>query len=128
VHFRKPDVIHAGDLFFNGMYPFIDTSTGGSISGMIAAADRMLAMVKDDTRIIPGHGPLASRADLKTYRDMLATVRDRVTEHVKAGRTEEQTAAANPLADLDAKWGQGFLKPAQFLSIVYRDLSRAPGR
>ena len=74
VHFRKANVIHVGDLFFNGMYPFIDLSTGGSVAGMIAAADRMLAMAGESTRIIPGHGPLATKADLKAYRDMLATV------------------------------------------------------
>ena len=121
VHFRKANVIHAGDLFFNGMYPFIDLDTGGSVGGMIGGADRMLAIAGDQTRIIPGHGPLGNKADLKAYRDMLATARDRVAALVKAGKTLEQVTAAAPTAEFDAKWGQGFLKPAQFVAILYKD-------
>jgi glyoxylase-like metal-dependent hydrolase (beta-lactamase superfamily II) len=128
IHFRKANVLHGGDTFFNGMYPFIDLSTGGSVNGMIAAADRMLAIAGDGTRIIPGHGPLASKADLKAYRDMLATARDRVAALVKAGKTLEQVTAAKPLAELDAKWGQGFLKADPFVSILYKDLSRSTGK
>src|SRR5438093_457470 len=78
VQFRRANVIHGGYTFFNGMYPFIDLSSGGSVNGMIAAADRMLALAGDGTKIIPGHGPLGAKADLKAYRDMLATARDRV--------------------------------------------------
>ena len=128
VQFRKANVLHGGDTFFNGMYPFIDLSSGGSISGMIAAADRLLALAGDGTKIIPGHGPLATKADLKAYRDMLVTARDRVAALVKAGKTLEQTTAAKPLADLDAKWGQGFLKADPFVSILYKDLSRPAGK
>ena len=75
VHFRRADVIHMGDIHLNYMYPFIDSASGGSADGMIAAVDRALALATDRTRIIPGHGPLATKADLKAYRDMLATVR-----------------------------------------------------
>ncbi len=121
MHFRTANVIHAGDLFFNGLYPFIDLDTGGSVAGMIGAADRILAIADERTRIIPGHGPLGTRADLKAYRDMMATARDRVAALVKAGKTLEQVTAAAPTADLDAKWGQGFLKPAAFVSILYKD-------
>jgi glyoxylase-like metal-dependent hydrolase (beta-lactamase superfamily II) len=128
VHFRKANVIHGGDTFFNGMYPFIDLSTGGSVSGMIAAADRILALAVEGTKIIPGHGPLATKVELKAYRDMLATARDRVAALVKAGKTLEQTTAAKPLADLDAKWGQGFLKADAFVSILYKDAARAAGK
>ncbi|HEV7500975.1 MAG TPA: MBL fold metallo-hydrolase [Vicinamibacteria bacterium] len=127
VQFRKANVIHAGDLFFNGSYPFIDLSTGGSVDGMVAGADRMLAMSDDNTRIIPGHGPLGTKADLKAYRDMLATVRDRVAAQLKAGKTLEQVTASAPTAEFDAKWGQGFMKANLFLAILYKDLaSRAP--
>src|SRR5258706_1794856 len=126
--FRKANVLHGGDTFFNGMYPFIDLSSGGSVNGMIAAADRMLALAGEGTKIIPGHGPLGTKADLKAYRDMLATSRDRVAALVKAGQTLEQTTAAKPLAELDAKWGQGFLKADPFVSILYKDLSRPAGR
>jgi len=127
VQFRKANVLHGGDTFFNGMYPFIDLSSGGSVAGMIAAADRMLALANDATKIIPGHGPLATKADLKAYRDMLSTARDRVAALVKEGKPLEQVTAAKPLADLDAKWGQGFLKADPFVSILYKDLSRSTG-
>jgi cyclase len=124
VQFRKVDVIHTGDLFFNGLYPFIDVGNGGGIEGMIAAADRLLAEAKDTTKIIPGHGPLATKADLKAFRDMLAGVRDAVKRLVAAGKTLEQATAAKPTAAFDAKWGGGFIKPDRFVWLVYKDLSR----
>lgn len=123
IHFRKANVIHAGDLFFNGTYPFIDLSSGGSVDGMVAGADRMLAMADEKTRIIPGHGPLGNKADLKAYRDMLATVRDRVAAQVKAGKTLKQVTASAPTAEFDAKWGQGFMKADLFVAILYKDLA-----
>ncbi len=126
VHFHKANVIHAGDLFFNGLYPFIDLSTGGSLDGMIAAADRMLTIVDDKTKVIPGHGPLADRAALKDYRDMLAGIRDRVLPLVKAGKTLAQVQAAKPTASYDEKWGKGFLKPDDFVGIVYASLTKKP--
>ncbi len=119
IHFQKANVIHAGDTFFNGMYPFIDTSTGGSLDGMIAAADRILARADDETKIIPGHGPLANKADLITFRDMLATVRTRIRELIEAGKTRDEVVAAHPTADLDATWGKGFLQPDAWVGIVY---------
>jgi cyclase len=128
VHFRKANVIHAGDLFFNGMYPFIDLDTGGSVSGMIGAADRMLAIAGDQTRIIPGHGPLGNKADLKAFRDMLATTHDRVAALAKAGKTLEQVTAAAPTAEFDAKWGNGFFKPGQFVALLYKDATVSSGK
>ena len=124
VRFTRANVLHTGDLFFNGMYPFIDTSTGGSVAGMIAAADHMLGNVDPNTRIIPGHGPLADRAALQRYRDMLAGVRDAIAPLVAAGRTVDQVIAANPTAKWDAQWGQGFLKPEAFVRIVVDSLQR----
>jgi cyclase len=121
--FRRANVLHMGDTFFNGMYPFIDVSTRGSLTGMIAAVNQVLSTTSASTRIIPGHGPLASRADLARYRDMLVTVRARVGRLVARGRTLPQVLAAKPLADLDAQWGKGFLKPEQFLTIVYGSLT-----
>jgi cyclase len=123
VVFRKANVVHMGDTFFNGMYPFIDVSTDGSLQGMLAAANHTLAITNAGTRFIPGHGPLASRADLVRYRDMLATVRQRVGQLVAQRRTLQQVIAAKPLADLDGVWGKGFLKPEQFLTLVYGSLS-----
>ena len=128
VHFIRANVIHTGDLFFNGLYPFIDVASGGGIDGMIAAADKLLAMVKDDTRIIPGHGPLARKADLKAYREMLVGVRDGVRPLVEAGKTSAEVVAAKPTAAYDAKWGGGFLKPEQFVALVYADLARTKKR
>lgn len=128
VHFRKANVIHAGDLFFNGVYPFIDLSSGGSVEGVIASADRMLALAGEATRIIPGHGPVGTRADLKAFRDVVAAARDRVVAQVKSGKTLEQVVAAGPTAEFDAKWGQGFMKPERFVSILYKDAARATAR
>ena len=128
VHFRRANVVHMGDLYFTGMYPFVDLSSNGSFEGVIAAADRVLALVDERARIISGHGPVGSRADLKAYRDMMATVRDRVKPLVQAGRTAEQIATARPIADLDARWGQGFMKPDVFLGIVVQSLTRDGNR
>jgi cyclase len=128
VIFRKANVVHMGDTYFNGMYPFIDVSTGGSVPGMIGAANQVLAVTNAATRIIPGHGPLATRADLVRYRDMLVTVRQRVGRLVAQRRTLQQVLAAKPLADMDAQWGKGFLKPEVFLTIVYESLSERRSR
>ena len=122
IHFTRGNVLHLGDTFFNGAYPFIDASTGGRINGMIAAADRALKMSNGATRIVAGHGPLGDRAALVKYRDVLATVRDRVQKLKSAGRTEKEVVAAKPTADLDATWGKGFMQPDVFVTIVYNTL------
>ncbi|MBA3497275.1 MAG: MBL fold metallo-hydrolase [Gemmatimonadales bacterium] len=122
IHFTKADIVHMGDIYFNGMYPFIDVSSGGSVDGMIAAATRVLGTLGAATRVIPGHGPVSGRADLARYRDMLVNVRDRVRPMVKARKTRAQVQAARPSAGYDAIWGNGFLKPEQFVEIVYRSL------
>ncbi len=119
IHFTKSNVIHTGDTFFNKMYPFIDASTGGRIDGMIDAVDRILPLVDDETQIIPGHGPLANKADLETYRAMLATASARMHKLIDAGKTREEAIEAKPTADLDADWGDGFLKPDVWVGIVY---------
>ena len=119
IHFKKANVIHAGDVFFNGMYPFIDTSTGGNLNGMISAAKIILALATDETKIIPGHGPLATRADLEGYYEMLVTARDLIKEQVDAGKTRDEVIAAKPTATLDAAWGGGFLPPDMWVGIVY---------
>jgi glyoxylase-like metal-dependent hydrolase (beta-lactamase superfamily II) len=122
VHFKKANVLHMGDTFFNGLYPFIDASTGGSLDGMIAAADRVLGMANDATQIIPGHGPMAKKADLKSFRDMLAGVRDKMKPLVAAGKTLAEVQAAKPTQAFDEKWGKGFLKPEQFVAVAYASL------
>ena len=123
VHFRKSNVIHMGDTFFNGRYPLIDLSSGGSIDGMVGAADRVLAVADANTKIIPGHGPLGDRAALQTYRTMLATIRDRIRQAVAAGRTLEQVQAAKPTAEFDAVWGNGRITPTLFVEMLYTDLA-----
>jgi cyclase len=122
VQFVKADVVHMGDCFFNGNYPFIDTSSGGKVDGVVAAADRVLAGVSERTRIIPGHGPVASKADLQAYRDTLKAIRDRVAKLKAEGKTKEAAVAAKPSAEFDAKWGQGFVKPDVFVGLVYDSL------
>jgi cyclase len=122
VSFKKANVVHMGDCFFNGMYPFIDLSSGGSIDGIVAAADKVLGMVDMNTKIIPGHGPVGDKAALQIYRDVMATVRDRVKALVKAGKTLDEVKAAQPTKDFDEKWGAGFMKPDVFVPIVYQSL------
>lgn len=118
VHFRKGDIVHMGDIFFNGFYPFIDSSSGGTADGVVAAVDRVLALTSDKTRVIPGHGPLASKADLQAYRDMLASVTQRIKDLRLRGQTEAQIRAARPAAEFDAKFGGGFIKPEQFVQMM----------
>ena len=122
LRFERANLVHAGDVFFNGRYPFIDWSTGGRIDGMIAAADRVLSMVDADTRIVPGHGRLATKADLENYRAMLATAADRVRRLKTGGKSLEESIAEKPLADLDGVWGNGRFKGDDFVKIVYSTL------
>jgi cyclase len=122
VHFQKENILHVGDIFFNGRYPFIDGSTGGRVNGMVAAADRALSLADKDTKIVPGHGALATKADLVTYRDMLATARDRVQKLKSAGKSLEQAVAAKPFTDLDPVWGKGRFNGDTFVQIVYTTL------
>jgi cyclase len=122
IYFHKADVLHLGDIFFNGTYPFIDESSGGSIGGMIIAAQKALPLAGDNTKIIPGHGPLGTKADLQKYSDMLSTVRDKVAALKTAGASEKEVVAKKPTADLDAAWGKGGFGPDMFVGIVYRTL------
>jgi cyclase len=118
VHFRQGNVVHMGDTFFNGFYPFIDTAAGGTAAGMVAAADRVLALATEQTRIIPGHGPLADKATLKAHRDMIATVAQRIGEMRRAGKTDTEIIAAAPSADFDATYGKGFIKADRFIVMM----------
>jgi cyclase len=123
IHFRKANILHTGDLFTKGSYPIIDSSSGGWIGGMVAAADRILGLVDASTRIIPGHGPVANRDDLRAFRDMLAQAHARVEPLLAAGKTVDEAIAARPLAALDARWGQGPFKGTHFTRIVYSGLA-----
>lgn len=125
VYFEQADVLHMGDVFFNKMYPFIDTATGGSINGVIAAQERALALITDKTKIIPGHGPLANKADLEETLAMLKALRSAILKTIAEGKSVEDAVAADPLADLNEKWGGGFMKAEAIVRIVYGDLSKS---
>jgi cyclase len=121
VHFEKANVIQMGDLFFNGMYPYIDPSTGGKITGTIAAADKILSLASNDTKIVAGHGPLGNKGDLTRFRDMLVTSRDRIEKLKSAGKSAQEAVAEKPFADLDPAWGDGIIN-RQWVQIVYLTL------
>ena len=127
VHWQKANVLHMGDTFFHKVtFPFIDLSSGGSIDGLIAAADKGLAWSNDTTRIIPGHGPVASRADLAAYRAMLVDVRTKVAAGIAAKRSLAQIQADRPAAAYGM--ADGFIKPDQFVAFVYESLARPPAK
>jgi glyoxylase-like metal-dependent hydrolase (beta-lactamase superfamily II) len=120
VTFGEADIVHVGDTFWNGIYPFIDYSTGGSIDGMIAASDANLATTTDRTIIIPGHGqPVSKKSELQEFRAMLVAVRDNVAKLKRQGRSRDETVAAKPTAAFDAKWGNFVIDPGFFTRLVY---------
>ena len=120
VTFGEADILHVADTFWNGIYPFIDYSTGGSINGMIAASDANLAATTDKTIIIPGHGqPVSNRTELKEFRDMLVAIRDNVAALKKQGRSRDEAVAAKPTAAFDAKFGNFVIDPGFFTKLVY---------
>ena len=129
VHFRDADIIHMGDVFFNGMYPFIDVDFGGDIRGMVRAVDEALAHSSETTLFIPGHGPLATRGDLRTYGEMLRTVQDRVAPMIAQGKSREEVIAAHPTADLDEVWARpgSFMEPDRWVGLVYDGMVRGGG-
>ena len=124
VHFEQANVLHMGDVFFNGTFPFIDVYSGGSLSGTIAACNKALELVDGDTGIIPGHGPFGNRGDLVAYRDMLQQAHAAIAPMVRRGMSLEQIEAAEPLAALVDKWGGGFINAEQFVSLVYKGMAK----
>ncbi|MEO0844990.1 MAG: MBL fold metallo-hydrolase [Cyanobacteria bacterium J06648_1] len=123
IHIPEANVIHAGDTYFNGIYPFIDASSGGSIAGMISAAEKTLSLADSETKIIPGHGALSNRIELEAYRAMLVDVKLTTEKAIAEGLSLEEFIASEPTAEYDADWGNGFLKPEDFLTIVYQSLA-----
>ena len=119
IFFENANVVHAGDILFNGMFPFIDTDHGGTLKGMIDATAKLLSMIDDDTRIIPGHGPLASKTDLKAYHAMLTTAYQRLSQLKSQGKSLEAVVAAAPLADLEKSWASPLFSTADWTGIVY---------
>lgn len=124
VYFPQSRVLHMGDEFFNGGYPVLDTDNGGSIRGWTAALDKTLAMVPDDVKIIPGHGPLGDKASLKAFDDMLKETSAAVAKEVKAGKTAQQLKDENVLGPWNDKWGKTILKPERYIDELYADATK----
>ncbi len=124
VFFKTANALHMGDIFFNGGFPFVDLASGGDLDGYIAAQEQALGMVDEDTKIIPGHGPLASKADLAKSVAMLKDVRSRIQALLDAGKSEDEIVAAAPLADLDPIWGQGFINGERMTRAAVQSLSK----
>ena len=123
IHFSKNNVVHMGDIYFSGTYPFIDLDAGGSVNGIIDAINQVLPLMNSSTQVIPGHGPLSNRSQLVAYRGMLITIRDRILKAIKAGKGLEEVLNTSPTSDFDADWGKGFIKGNAFVKILYQDLS-----
>ncbi|MDE1995436.1 MAG: MBL fold metallo-hydrolase, partial [Rhizobiaceae bacterium] len=119
VYFQEADILHTGDTFWNGVYPFIDYSTGGSLDGMIKAAEANVKTATNKTIIIPGHGPLGTKKDLVAYRDMLVAIHGNVVKLKKKGHSVDEVVAAKPTAKFDAKWGKFVIDPVFFTQLVY---------
>ena len=119
IYFEEANVIHAGDFFFNGFYPFIDVTHGGSLKGMIKAVDKVLSLADDRTKIIAGHGPIGDKGQLTSYRQMLGTVYERLRKLKAAGKTANEAVAAKPLVDLEAAWGDGLFNGDRWIELIY---------
>ncbi len=120
VHFVDQNILHTGDTYWNGIYPFIDYSTGGSIDGKIAACKKSLGMIDDKTIVVPGHGaPVSNKAQLKAFHDMLVAIRDNVAKLKSRGMSVGEVVAAKPTAAFDKKWGQFVITPGLFTELVY---------
>jgi glyoxylase-like metal-dependent hydrolase (beta-lactamase superfamily II) len=124
VFFRSANVIHLGDLYFNGLYPYIGISSGGSIDDVIKVVHVIVSKIDDETVVIPGHGALSNKAELTSYVTMLTTVRDRVESLMKEGKSLDEIIASGPTREYDDPWGKPWLQPEDFVRLVYMDLSR----
>ena len=119
IYFEKANVIHAGDFFFNGFYPFIDVTHGGSLKGMIKAVDKVLSLADESTEIIAGHGPMGDKEQLTGYRQMLGTAYERLRKLKAEGKTANEAVDAKPLADLEATWGDGLFNSDRWIELIY---------
>jgi glyoxylase-like metal-dependent hydrolase (beta-lactamase superfamily II) len=124
VHFTNANVIHTGDTYMKDIYPFIDVGSGGSIDGFIASSEAVLARSDANTKIIPGHGALANKADMQRFHDMLVKVRGNIKTLIDQRKSEDEVVAAKPTAEFDAAWGQGFMNPENFTRFAYQSLRR----
>jgi len=122
VKFEKANVLHMGDIYFNGLYPFIDAESGGSIGGFLAAIDRGLALSDADTVVVPGHGPVSNRSELAAYGAMLKDYRDRIAALKREGKSLKDVIALKPTAATDEQLGKAFIKPAELVTAIYKTL------
>jgi cyclase len=122
VYFPKANVVHMGDIYINGLYPIIDIASRGTIQGYFPVIDHVLALINEQTKVIPGHGPIANKADLLFYRNMLATLRDRVQKMIDEGKTLDEITAANVSKDFDANWASDRVGPEAITRMIYSGL------
>jgi glyoxylase-like metal-dependent hydrolase (beta-lactamase superfamily II) len=122
VYFRQANIVHMGDIYFQGLYPYIDVGSGGWIDGIVAACREVLARIDGKTIVIPGHGPVTDKAHLEVYVAMLSDISAKVTGLIRAGKTLDEVKAAKPTAAYDEGWGKVFLKPDQFTELVYNGI------
>jgi glyoxylase-like metal-dependent hydrolase (beta-lactamase superfamily II) len=123
IHFKKENVIHVGDLYFNGLYPYIGISSGGSIGGMITVLTHVIDLIDDDTIVIPGHGPLSNKAGMKEYIEMLSTIQNRVSKLLEQGKSLKEIQAAKPTEEYDVDWGMIWMDGNEFTRLVVMSLS-----
>jgi glyoxylase-like metal-dependent hydrolase (beta-lactamase superfamily II) len=123
IYISPANVAVVGDIFSNHVYPIIDLASGGSIDGMINSLDQILAQTDEQTKIVPGHGSVATRSDLQDYRDMLVQVRQRIKILVGAGKTIDEAVAAAPTKEFDSRWGSGYVPPDVFTKLVFTSLN-----
>ena len=122
VHFVKANVFHTGDTFTRMGYPFVDVSNAGTINGYISSLDKMLAIMDDNSKVIPGHGEVATKADVKIFRDKVADIRDQVAAAMKKGKKIEDIPAVGITDKYEADWGKGFVKGKDFVLLVATNL------
>lgn len=122
IYFKDANVVHTGDLYWNGLYPVIDASSGGSAAGMVSGVEEVLARIDSNTKLIPGHGPLSNKAEMQVYYEMLKASYTRIKSLKDQGKTIEQIVAAKPTADFDEQWGIALLSPEQWVHMVYSTL------
>lgn len=126
IWFTKSNVVHMGDDYFNGMFPFVDTENGGSVSGLIANIEKVVATIPDDAKVIPGHGPLSDKAGLRAFLDVLRGTYKAVQTGVAAGKSLDQLKEEKVLGPWDATWGQGFIKTDSFTETIFKEVSARP--
>jgi len=123
IYIAPANIAVVGDIFSNPFYPIIDLASNGSIDGIIDSLNEILVQTDEQTKIVPGHGPVATRSDLENYRDTLVQVRQRIKALVGAGRAIDEAVAAAPTKDFDAQWGRGYVSPDVFVRMVFTGLA-----